>query len=198
MKVIGLTGGIASGKSTVSNILLSLGAFIIDADKIAREIVEPGHKVLNKIVETFGYQILNKDCTLNRKFLGNIVFNNSDKLKILNSITHPEIRNIIAQRIDEIQNKCEKSIIIIDAAVLFESGLNKLTHEVWLVYLDCDTQIKRLIERDNLTFEEADARIKSQMPVGDKIRMSDKIIDNTGSLEYTHKQIEKLWNNLLS
>jgi dephospho-CoA kinase len=196
MKIIGLTGGIASGKSTVSHILENLGAVIIDADMIAREIVKPGHKVLNKLVEVFGNQILNMDGTLNRKFLGNIVFNDADKLELINNITHPEIRNTIVEKIDEIHGRCEKKIIIIDAAVLFESGLNKLTDEVWLVHVDNKTQIKRLIERDNMTLKEAEARIKSQMPVDDKIKMSDKIIDNMGDVKYTQEQVKELWNNL--
>lgn len=194
--IIGLTGGIASGKSTVSSMLKAHGAYIIDADKIAREIVEPGSPVLSRIVECFGKDMLNAEGKLNRKALGNIVFNNPDKLKLLNKITHPEIWRLIKEKIDFISKNADKSIVVVDAAVLLEAGMDVLVDEVWLVCVNEDKQIKRLMDRDHLTAGEAEARIRSQMPVDEKKKYSDRIIDNNGDLEYTKEQVEKLWRHI--
>lgn len=191
--VIGLTGGIASGKTTVSRLLRELGADIIDADKIAREIVEPGQNTLKKIIAEFGLDILNDNGVLNRKALGNIVFNNSNRLKILNEITHPQIKKVVNERLGFIMRDNKDSIIIIDAAVLLESGMDKLVDEVWLVYVDYNTQLKRLMLRDNINENEAIVRIKSQMPVEEKMKHSNKIIDNTKDLDFTKEQVVKLW-----
>lgn len=196
MKVLGLTGGIASGKSSVSKLLMELGAHVIDADKIAREIVEPGRKALELIIEEFGFSVLNMNGTLNRKFLGDIVFNSPDKLAILNRITHPEIKKITNEKIGSIRRSSGESVVVIDAAVLLESGMDEFTDEVWLVYVDYDTQLKRLMARDNIDIFEAEARIKSQMPVEEKIIRSDKIIDNTKDLQFTKVQVENLWHDI--
>jgi len=198
MKIIGLTGGIASGKSTVSSMLKYLGALVIDADLIARRIVEPGGKALYDIIKEFGTSVLKSDGTLNRKALGKIVFSYPEKLKVLNDITHPRIRDMIGDRINQIRLDNEDGVVIIDAAVLIESGMNEFVEEVWLVYVDYKTQVERLIRRDNISFQEADARIKSQLPVEDKMMLSNKIIDNTKDVEYTREQVNNLWNNLKS
>lgn len=198
MNIIGLTGGIASGKSTVSRILGKLGAVIIDADKIARKAVEPGEKGLYNIVCEFGKEVLSDDGTLDRKALGNIVFNDPGKLKVLNEITHPEIRKVICDALESIRKNDESSTAVIDAAVLLESGMDELVDEVWLVYVDYETQVKRLMMRDSITREEAYARINSQMPVEDKIKRSDKIIDNTKDVAYTEQQVNKLWYDIIS
>ena len=194
MMVIGLTGGIASGKTTVSSLLRELGADIIDADKIAREIVEPGQNTLKEIISEFGLDILNDDGALNRKALGNIVFNNSGRLKILNEITHPQIKKVVNERLGFIIRNNKDSLIIIDAAVLLECGMDKLVDEVWLVYVDYDTQLKRLMLRDNLNEHEAKVRIESQMSVEEKMKHSNKIIDNTKDLDFTKEQVVKLWH----
>jgi dephospho-CoA kinase len=196
MIVIGLTGGIASGKSTVSRMLTELGAEVIDADKIAREIVEPGTETLRKLVDSFGPWILNPDGTLDRKALGQEAFNNPEKLNLLNRITHPEIRRIVKERIFDIKRRCGDKIIVVDAAVLLESGMNDLVDEIWLVYVDHDTQIKRLMDRNNLTLDEAEVRIKSQMPFEEKIKYSHRVIDNSMDLVYTNEQVKKVWNYL--
>lgn len=197
MKIIGLTGGIASGKSTVSKMLKKLGAAVIDADRIARMVVEPGQQALENIVNQFGNGVLFSDGTLDRKALGKIVFGEPEKIKILNEITHPEIRKLICRYIDDIKSSTMHKVVIIDAALLLESGMNELADEVWLVYVDYDTQVKRLMKRDNITAAEADARIKTQMPVEDKIKQSDRIIDNTKDIIYTEQQIEKLWCGII-
>lgn len=195
MKIIGLTGGIASGKSTVSMMLRNLGCEIIDADLIAREVVGPGSETLKRMVQTFGEIILNGDGTLNRKALGNIVFNDKSKLKSLNDLMHPVIRETILMRIKDCRENDENRIIIVDAAVLIESGMDDIVDEVWLVYADPDIQLKRLIKRDGIGTLEAEARIKSQMSVKDKIKKSDRIIDNSRSIEHTKDQVIKLWND---
>lgn len=194
MKIIGLTGGIASGKSTVSQILKELGCIIIDADKIARKVVEPGEATLQNIVKEFGPIVLSSDGTLNRKALGNIVFKDPAKLKALNSIIHPEIKRVILKEIQKIREVKSDSTVIFDAAVLLESGMDELVDEVWLVYVDYGTQLKRLMERDAIDEAQADARIKSQMPVEDKIRRSDRIIDNTKDILFTKQQVREMIN----
>lgn len=197
MKIIGLTGGIASGKSTVSEILKELGCIIIDADKIARKVVEPGEATLQNIVEEFGPSVLSSDGTLNRKALGNIVFKDPAKLKALNSIIHPEIKRVILKEIEKIREEKGDSTVIIDAAVLLESGMDELVDEVWLVYVDYHTQLKRLMERDAIDEAQADARIKSQMPVEDKIIRSDRIIDNTKDILFTKQQVREMINSTI-
>lgn len=196
MKIIGLTGGIASGKSTVSCMLRDLGCIIIDADLIAREVVEPGSKTLKKIAKIFGDTIFNNDGTLNRKALGNIVFNDRSKLESLNGLIHPVIKETILQRIEDCRKSNENSIVIVDAAVLIESGMDEIVDEVWLVYVDRDTQLKRLMERDSIECFEAIARIKSQMSVEEKIKKSNRIIDNSRGLEHTKDQVIKLWSGI--
>lgn len=196
MRIIGLTGGIASGKSTVSSMLKNLGCIIIDADIIAREVVEPGSKALQRIAEIFTDAVLNNDGTLNRKALGSIVFNDRNKLKLLNGLMHPVIKETILQRIEDYGKNNENSIIIVDAAVLLESGMDEIVDEVWLVYVDPDTQLKRLMERDNIGRSQAEARIKSQMSVEDKIKRSSRVIDNSKGLENTKDQVIKLWSDI--
>jgi dephospho-CoA kinase len=194
MRIIGLTGGIASGKSTVSKILRSLGAVIIDADIVARRIMEPGQDTLELVVEEFGRSILKDDGTLDRKLLGSIVFNNKGRLDKLNSITHPEIRRMIEKQLEIITDSGREGIVVIDAAVLIESGMDNIVDEVWLVYIDFNTQVKRLVERDSITLPEAEARIRSQLPVEEKIKKSHRIIDNTGGLDSTREQVKDLWD----
>jgi dephospho-CoA kinase len=181
----------------VSNILKELGGSIIDADIIAREIVKPGHHILRTIVKEFGPPVLNKDGTLNRKALGKIVFNDKDKLNRLNSITHPEIKKVIMQEIDSLKNINPNDIIIIDAAVLLESGMDCLCDKVWLVYTEPMTQLIRLMKRDCITEDEAINRINSQLPIDKKLeivkRLGGDIIYNTGDIEDTKRQVASLW-----
>lgn len=196
MKVIGLTGGIATGKSTVSGMLAKLGAEIIDADKIARGVVEPGQRCLDMIAAKFGKSVLKSDGTLDRKKLGSIVFSDKRKLKLLNDITHPEIRKIIEQRLKSIETNGKSDAVVVDAAVLIESGMDDMVDEVWLVYVDDDIQLERLKKRDNITDEEAAVRISSQMPFSQKMHHADCIIDNSKTIEHTKEQVEKLWSEL--
>ncbi|AAM24131.1 MAG: Dephospho-CoA kinase [Caldanaerobacter subterraneus] len=191
MRVVGLTGGIGSGKSTVSGILAKLGAKIIDADLVSREIMEKGKEAYNEIVDCFGKEILDKEGNIDRKKLGSIVFSDKEKLKRLNEITHPKIIDKIKKMIEEEKDK--DKVIVIDAALLIETGLYKLVDEVWLVVVDIDTQIKRVMERDGFSCEEALKRIKSQMPLEEKIKYADFIINNSKDLRKTEEQVRLLW-----
>lgn len=197
MKVIGLTGGIASGKSTVSNILRGKGAYIIDADEISKALVEPGKPAYKEIVEFFGKEILNEDGTIKRKKLGKIVFADTEKLSVLNSITHPKIIEEIEKKLKECRERDEK-VVVIDAALLIELGLYKLADEVWLVVVDEKTQLERLLKRDRfLEPKEAKDRIRAQMPQEEKKKYATRIIDNTGDFSHLKEQIEKYWRELV-
>jgi dephospho-CoA kinase len=192
-KIIGLTGGIASGKSTVSNILKELGAVIIDADQIARKIVEKGKPALFQIEQHFGKEVLLPNGELDRKKLGKKVFNNPDLLKKLNEITHPKIMEEIHNTINWYKKDSFDHVIIIDGALLIEMNLSSLADEVWLVILPEELQIMRLMERDGITREEANQRIAAQMPVEEKKKYSNKIIDNSGSRDNLKDQVVKMW-----
>lgn len=188
-KIIGLTGSISTGKTQVSNYLRDRGEKVIDADLIAREVVDLG-PVKEKIKEAFGNDIYKGD-ELDRKALGEIVFRDKEKRQVLNEIEHPEIYRII---LEEIKNS--KGRVFVDIPLLFESQhLNEKYgldfDEVWLVYVNRETQVKRLIKRDRISRGYALEKINSQMSVDDKKIMADVIIDNSGSLEETFKQVEE-------
>ena len=163
--LIGLTGGIASGKSGISSLLKSRGAFIIDADKIARDVVEPHKKAWEEIVRVWGEDVLLSDLRINRSRLGSLVFGNKEELARLNNITHPEIIREIKER--ALENK-DAPIVVVDAPLLIEAGLSSLVEEIWLVSIERENQIKRLIARDNISEKEAVKRIDSQMPLEEK------------------------------
>lgn len=194
--IIGLTGGIASGKSTVSNMIKEIGLPIVDADLIAREVVGKGQSAYYKIVETFGDQILQEDGELNRVLLGSIVFNNEEKRKQLNGIVHPEVRKTMLARTEQYIQDGAKHVVM-DIPLLFESKLTHMVEKVMLVYVNPETQLARLMARNNLTEDEALARINSQMPLKDKIPLADEVINNNGSLSHTNEQLIEIlmkWN----
>jgi dephospho-CoA kinase len=197
LKVIGLTGGIASGKSTVSMYLKSKGAVIIDADKIARQIMQKGKPAWNEIILHFGKDILTDKNEIDRKRLGKQVFSDKHKLSLLNSITHPKIINEIEKQLKNFE-KNNKSVVVIDAPLLLETGLDVLVDEVWLVVVDEQTQLKRLISREeDLGVDEAYARIKSQMSLQDKKKLADRLIDNSGTIGETKEQLDKIWEEVV-
>lgn len=195
-KVIGLTGGIASGKSTVSSLLLELGAVIIDADDIARSIVGVGSTALEEIRAYFGEAYFLPNGELNRKKLGEYVFNHEEALNKLNEITHPRIVEKIKIEINWHKQNSVNPVIIVDAALLIEMGLVNLVNEVWLVAVPHDTQLKRLIEREDLTIEGAENRISSQMSLEEKKQFADRIIDNSGNVETLKEQVKKIWHEI--
>lgn len=196
--IIGLTGGIASGKSTVSNMIKELKIPVIDADIIAREVVEVGEVAFQKIVDSFGSEILNETGSLDRKKLGAIVFNNKEKRLILNKIVHPIIRERIHEKI-EIQKQSGSNTIVLDMPLLFENKLTYLVDKTIVIFVDPKIQIERLKIRDKFSDEEALARIGSQMDLKEKISLADEVIDNHGLLDDTKQQlmaILKKWNCL--
>ena len=190
---IGLTGGIASGKSTVLTYFKDKGIPYIDADIVAREVVEPGTEGLQAIVETFGSHVLHADGTLNREALGAIVFHNEEKRQLLNSCLKTHIRN----RIMELTSQYEQGntpILIYDIPLLIEGEWYTMMDEVWLVYVNEMTQIERLMSRNGYTREDALARINSQMRLDDKRAYADIIVDNNGTPHDLTVQLNTIWN----
>ncbi|NLW22417.1 MAG: dephospho-CoA kinase [Tissierellia bacterium] len=191
-KIIGLTGGIATGKSTVSSILQKLGFKVIDADKIARDVVEKGKPAYREIIHTFGKDILDEYGDINRRKLADIIFENPFHREKLNRIVHPYVFVTIKDSIAE--SECEK-IIFLDIPLLIEE-MDKLKEhkididEIWLVYVDERTQLDRLMKRDSISEEEALKRIRAQMPIEDKKKYATRIIDNRVDLERLKKQVE--------
>ncbi|MGL4911358.1 MAG: dephospho-CoA kinase [Romboutsia sp.] len=181
MLILGLTGNIGCGKSSLSDIFKENNIEIIDADIIARQIFED-KEVLESVFEQFGYEIKNAEGNLNRKALGAIVFNDDKKLIELNNLTHPSIRNKILNRIKDAKNKGEK-IVVIDAALIVESQYLEIIDKLLIVTCNMNEQIKRIKERDKCNKEEAISRIKSQMNQSEKVKFADYVIDNSGNLE---------------
>jgi dephospho-CoA kinase len=194
--IVGLTGGVASGKSLVSGELKRLGAHIIDADVISREIVEPGEPAYREIASVFGKGVLRADGTIDRRALGGIVFSDPGKLKILNEITHPRIIEKIGSAIKALQAKGGDPLIVVDAALLIEVGLHKEMSKVIVVYADEEKQVQRIISRDHLIEKEARERINAQMPLREKLRYADFVIDNNGRVEDTLKSVKELYGRL--
>ena len=186
--IIGLTGGIASGKSTVSQMLRELGFPIVDADAIARKVVEPNKEAYEQIIAYFGNEILNDDKTLHRKKLGTIIFNDELKRKVLNDIVHPAIRKQMVTEKEMYESEGHQTIIF-DIPLLFEGDSKYLVDKKLLVYVDEQTQLERLLARDQTTMKDATSRIASQMPLKDKVALADAVINNNGTVEDTKAQL---------
>ncbi|WP_066294595.1 dephospho-CoA kinase [Bacillus sp. FJAT-29937] len=194
--VVGLTGGIASGKSTVSSILIEKGALVIDADAEARLAVEKGEEAYNEIIAHFGSQVLLEDGSIDRGKLGSIIFHDEQQRQKLNSIVHPAVRKRMLLKKDHAIEEGEK-LVILDIPLLFESKLAYMVDKTILVYVDEDVQLERLMNRNHLSKEDATARINSQMPLKDKVQLADEVINNNGTIAETEKQlieILKKWN----
>lgn len=189
MKLVGLTGGIASGKSTVSEILARQGAAIINADVLAREVVEPGRQAWTEIVNTFGTAVLQPDRALDRQKLRAIIFDDPDARKKLESIIHPQVRALAEQRIRE-HAAAGYAVIVYEVPLLFEGNLQEWLRPVILVACDVDTQRKRLQSRDNLSAVQAQKHIEAQMSLEEKRRLADYVIENNGSLEDLERQVQ--------
>ena len=198
--IVGLTGGIVGGKSTVASMFKDLGAKIIDVDKLGHSVILPYSPAWGKIIKLFKKDILRNDLTIDREKLGKIVFANQALLKKLNEITHPEIIKLIKKEINLAKDKTrnQEKILVIDAALIYEAKIDRLMDKIIVVYVNEDEQTKRLVKRSNLSKEEALQRIKSQMPMKEKVKMSDYVIDNSNSLDETEKQVEKIWKKLVS
>ena len=187
--VLGLTGGIASGKSTVSRHFKKSGFPVIDADLIAREVMQPDEPAYLKVVDYFGKEIVNADRSIDRKRLGDIVFNDDEKLRHLNDLVHEIIFSEIMNK-KKTLSKQEHSLIVLDIPLLYETGYDKYVDEVMVIYTDFTTQLTRLKQRDQLTEEEARNRIASQEPLETKRIKADVIIDNNGSVRQTIRQVD--------
>ena len=195
MKLVGLTGGIASGKSTVAKILQSLGAAIVNADDLAREVVEPGHEAWKEIVASFGADILQSDQTLDRQKLRTLIFNQPEARKRLESIIHPRVRALAEERIRQYA-AAGYPVAIYEVPLLFEGNLQEWLRPVILVACDVETQTARLQNRDHLTAADAEKHIAAQMSLKDKRRLADYVIENNGSLEDLERQTRQILEEL--
>jgi len=194
---IGLTGGIASGKSTVTRILRELGATVIDADAIVREVQAPGTPVLAAIAAEFGADMIRSDGSLDRPALGRIIFADTSRRRQLEAIVIPSVR----QRINSDLQHCRAQgmpVAVIDHPLLFEAGVSETVDQIWVVYVDRAMQLVRLIERDGLPPAEAEQRINAQMSIEKKRDRATLVIDNRGTLDETRRQVEEAWHAALA
>lgn len=194
--VIGLTGSIASGKSTIARQLSAYGLPVIDADVISRQVVEKGEPAYDKIVHTFGESILREDGSINRPALGEIIFNDKEKRRALNDIVHPAVRKEMLRQRDEHVERGTQAVVL-DIPLLFESKLTHFVEKILVVSVRSDVQMDRLMKRNNLSKEEAESRIASQIPVQEKEALADAVIDNNGTMECSFEQLKSLlskWN----
>lgn len=190
--VLGVTGNIASGKSTVVRRLEEHGAVGIDADLVYRELVGPGQPLLKQLADHFGDRIIARDGRLDRPALGSIVFSDPERLRELDELTHPAVIAEIDRRVDAI----DSGVVVIDAVKLVESGHADHCDQVWVVTIDTDAQMTRLMNRNRLPAEEARRRIEAQPPMAAKLARADRVIDNSGTLEETMAQVDAGWREI--
>lgn len=196
MILVGLTGGVACGKSSVARLFQDCGAILIDADMLARMVVERGKPALKDITRAFGKKTLQPDGTLNRPSLGKIVFGSPAKLKKLNAIVHPRVAREQTKLTRSIETQEPQTVVIYDAPVLIEAGAHKRMDKIIVVSADEKTQIKRLRNRNHLSNTEALRRIKSQMSLAKKITLADYVVDGTLSYEQTKHEVERIYEEL--
>ncbi|HEY8348051.1 MAG TPA: dephospho-CoA kinase [Symbiobacteriaceae bacterium] len=196
MRVIGLTGGIASGKSTVSRMLRELGAPVVDADAIVHELQAPGTPVLAEIAREFGPGVIRPDGSLDRAALAQVVFRDPERRKALEAIVHPAVRREMWARVEEYRRQ-GKPAVVLDVPLLLETGLNRQVDQVWVVYVDPETQLARLMARDGLDREEAARRVAAQMSLEAKRSLADVVIDNRGPVEATRAQVVAAWRRVV-
>lgn len=197
MKLVGLTGGIACGKSTVAAILRRLGAAVINADELSREVVQPGQEAWKEIIATFGADVLQKDKSLDRKKLRQLVFHNPEERKKLEAIIHPRVRSLAEQRMRELA-AAGNSIIVYEVPLLFEAQIHLWLRPVILVACDLATQKQRLRERDHLTDIEAQQHLNAQMTLEDKRKLADCVIENNGTLAELEQQVRAVFQKIQS
>ena len=196
MILVGLTGGIASGKSLVSKLLKELGAYIIDADEIAHEVIQPGEPAYQEILPQFGKEILNEDGTIDRSKLGRLVFSDPVKRTLLEGIVHPRVFAIEEARRRQAVQQDPEAVIIFDAPLLIETRAYELMDKVIVVYANSRTQLKRLMERDHLEYDEAKRRIAAQLPIADKRQHADYIINSGDPPNDVAKQTAAIYHEL--
>jgi len=196
MLIVGLTGGIASGKSLVAKVFQDLGAHIIDADKIVHELLEPGQQAWEEVVKYFGPEIVFPDKTIDRRKLGEIVFNDAEKRAWLNQCIHPKVFAVYTARVKHLCARALHAIIVLDAALLIETGYHKKMDRIVVVYADQEQQMERLTSRERFSREQALVRIRSQMPLSEKRKQADYVIENTGTREETEQQARDIFQKL--
>lgn len=198
MFVIGLTGGIASGKSTVANILADKIPTIIDADEISKDVVAPGSDVFEQLVERFGSRVIKADGVIDRAKLGRLVFSDRDELRNLNDLTHPHIIKAIKDRLEELRrNPSSPRFVLLRVPLLIEVGLMGLADLVVVVVADEDVRVQRIVKHRNLSEAEARYRIEAQMPDEEKVKYADHVIENNGSLADLERQATDLWRQIV-
>jgi dephospho-CoA kinase len=197
MKLVGLTGGIASGKSTVAKILAELGTAVVNADVLAREVVEPGRAAWQEIVSAFGAQVLQPDQNLDRQKLRKIIFDNPAARRQLESIIHPQVRALAEQRIHE-HGAAGFGIVVYEVPLLFEGNLQEWLRPVILVACDLETQLSRLQQRDGLDRDQAKKHIDAQMSLEEKRRRADYVIENNGSFDDLKRKVEAVLEKIKS
>ena len=190
--LVGITGGIATGKTTVANLLMELGVAHIDYDLLARKVVEPGKAAWEDILAYCGSQVLNTDQSVDRKKLGSIVFQDPDKRRKLESFTHPRIHEQFVRQVHEIAEKSPGSIIQVSIPLMIEQNLQSMFHKLVVVYVSEEQQIERLISRDRMSEADARAILNAQLSIEEKVGYADYVIQNGGSIEDTKKQVEAL------
>jgi dephospho-CoA kinase len=196
MLIVGLTGGVASGKTTVSQILTKEGAYLIDADQIARDLVHPHTPAWNELTKVFGKEILQEDGSIHRKRLAGKVFSDPEQRNLLNQILHPRIRAEMNKRVKEIGEKDPNAIIVIDAALLIELGYHQAMDKVIVVSATERQQIERLKKRDGMDQEEAQKVLSSQMALEEKMKVADFVICNERSIEETKRKVREVFQEL--
>ena len=197
MLIAALTGGIASGKSVIADILRDLGCYILHADRIAHELMEPDKSAWKKIVAHFGQKILNEDKTINRSRLGKIIFSDNKEQRFLNELIHPLVHEKKKETIKKLEKEGRFNIFVSEAALTVEAGFTDFFDKVIVVYCRHDVQIKRLMERDRISHKEAVQKLESQMMPEEKLKYADYIIDTSGTLQDTVEQTERVYRNLM-
>jgi dephospho-CoA kinase len=196
MYVIGLTGGIASGKSTVVRMLEEKGAVLLSADAVGHEVYEPGRPAWQEIVDAFGRQVVAEDSTIDRKRLGAIAFSDPQQLQRLNAITHPRMKEMMREKLNEERARGTR-VAVLEAALLFDAGWDDLTDEVWVTVAPPEVAARRTAERSGLSVDEALSRIRAQMSNEERIGRSQVVIDTDCPLERTRKQVSQEWERLM-
>ncbi len=198
MILVGLTGGVATGKTTVARMFRKCGAVVIDADVLARQVVEPDKPAWREITRTFGSRILNPDRSVNRRALGRLVFGRRDRLRRIERIIHPRVARLQAELARQATRKNPQAVVIYDVPLLFEAGVDKRVDKTIVVTADRKTQIDRLKKRNHLSREDALRRINSQMPLEKKIKLADYLIDGTLPRSQVRKRVGQLYRELKS
>jgi dephospho-CoA kinase len=193
---VGLTGGIASGKSTVCAMFLELGARVLDADVLAREAVEPGRPAWARLRRAFGMEFFHPDGSLDRRALRSLVFRDPERRRQLNEIVHPEVMRAVRARVEETASREPDSVLLVDVPLLVEVGAVEGFDRVVVVFVREEIQLARLMDRDRLSVEEARQALETQMPLREKLACADYVIDNSGRLEETRAQVEAVWQEL--